>query len=1598
MEDLPNNDIITIRQLVNRLEGATAANERVDSLNRLQALARQYPEEVGQYAMAPLLELLHEQTGYEEYMEALDLLSRLITSKNAAAAASNTTLILGEPTQGASIADLLLELLGHEDMTVGVMASQILMELHTRAGTALEKSIQACPEGMTKLLNLLPDSGREAVRNQAIVLVLQLTAKNEEMKKTLAFNEGFEILFRIMNSEGGSEDGGLVIQDCLKIVRNILTESEICQRLFYGTGENWHLGLSKFFSPAVESYVLNDLIFEETDDDPSGPNSPPHARIGTPGRAPSLLTPWFDSENHITCGTIALETLKNSLLCTEIINSDHQRALVASNASAVICSAHWLARRGPIEFMIPAINFLKMVVSGNNQTAAAAFAAIELNVPWAERGRSLPHSRAVSDSRLQFGIDVDLQDGNNSNNNDKNIANTSYTRISLVSLLAELFIVDRRVKFGSNGSAPANSYFWCVHDPKVPSGIGCPVSVSKEIEVRRACMELLDSILEADETASVLILQHVLAPPLPSLDENDIDATPPVILEPLGVKLLSGLLGGCMVIGQGSSVPGCLVPFATVLTMVLVHGDVLAREIASAITLAHPSLAGHHGTTSDSALLPYLLDSTIAALSVIDYLPVATALFQLLTAATVGCSRASLSLESCDHEAVFDFIDKKTDVQINKDPSLVMARSAAALYISSWALAKSEIQQRERLHQINSRFGLPKYLSILESGLRSGLVETDILVCSGFMNFYEAQVEATRSAVFSFFSNTAEPPSLPTPAPALAPAPIPAPVSTEIDGPFSKINGNAAVIDGPFAPAVLLGTQSSSNSNSGGPFGDATPSDEIFGLLPPQTETVVPPSAPVSLSNNKSAARIEELETALAVAEARVRVLTADTEHHYSELETLRRHSEDVARNARTEVDSLKEGHLVLEREKDELSNELDRSRRKESILEEQMTAKDEEIKALQSKIDEKKHEENENLTTNDRFTNAPINVNGLSEKQMSDLRASIAMTGPSESDGVTVDAELWADSLWPSLVETLEQLDTAVGLNRIPEGIEDPNEVSYARQQFYVELASTTGAQSELEGDLVGQMELILSALTDCADGLYASADACCDVLQDHQTRYETSATITYKEPQGTAARMVEVAKMLSAEAGLRLEESVRFRRQLEECERDLQAKDMDMKRLEAENERSNIGGATNANTTTNTAKINTEYGPFGPPSAASDLFGASAPGDAIFPPSSNPSPPNSNSNDENIPQQNTQRIVELEEQLSEISHLLSERSASLDMLRSIQAREREETQEIQRQAVALVEQSDAQVAKMETAIATMTSNIPEKNAARIAELEAQLQQFMHQEEQRLQKPNMTTTGVDASFGYEEELRELKVEMSNVSAELKETEKALDKSRSHVSELEQQLVAVKAVAASLEQQVATPPPKALPMRKSEPIQDAAALFGAPPTDNIQSYHPTINANADAASLFGGPTTIASTHPHTPPKPANFIKGVGGYGGTPGSTMKGFLSPTSGKRMAHLHAELQAERKRLYELQDEHTDLLGLIAQQEIELDAFRNELVSSAGDQAVLNAERAAETAAIDRYGFYNDFRRSPSSPEQSISVADMSSFLRATDNRINE
>ncbi len=58
------------------------------------------------------------------------------------------------------------------------------------------------------------------------------------------------------------------------------------------------------------------------------------------------------------------------------------------------------------------------------------------------------------------------------------------------------------------------------------------------------------------------------------------------------------------------------------------------------------------------------------------------------------------------------------------------------------------------------------------------------------------------------------------------------------------------------------------------------------------------------------------------------------------------------------------------------------------------------------------------------------------------------------------------------------------------------------------------------------------------------------------------------------------------------------------------------------------------------------------------------------------------------------------------------------------------------------------------------------------------------------------------------------------------------------------------------------------------------------------------------------------------------------------------------------------------QLQEQHNDLLGLLAQQEVELLTFKVSLEDIGGLAEVQKAEAKAQREALNKYGSYIDFR----------------------------
>ena len=117
------------------------------------------------------------------------------------------------------------------------------------------------------------------------------------------------------------------------------------------------------------------------------------------------------------------------------------------------------------------------------------------------------------------------------------------------------------------------------------------------------------------------------------------------------------------------------------------------------------------------------------------------------------------------------------------------------------------------------------------------------------------------------------------------------------------------------------------------------------------------------------------------------------------------------------------------------------------------------------------------------------------------------------------------------------------------------------------------------------------------------------------------------------------------------------------------------------------------------------------------------------------------------------------------------------------------------------------------------------------------------------------------------------------------------------------------------------------------------------------------------SSLLGGesgPDNGNSVHFASPGGPATSSP-IPGYNRSP---LGG--SPHNDSATVELKSELDDERRMYRELEEEHEDLLALLAQQELEKNAIRDKLLEVAGNDAVSLARKLAERQCLTRFGTF--------------------------------
>lgn len=179
---------------------------------------------------------------------------------------------------------ILLDMLEENDFYVRFHVVTLLSMLVLNNTPHLQECILTSPMGMSRLMALLDDR-REIIRNgrrslvhlegasswlcfldahpppllccissariEGLLLLISLTESNADLQKIVAFENAFERLLAIIDEEGAIS-GGIIVQDCLQLVQNLLRHN-VSNQVRYHKLFNSYLVTVFFLIPPVSA-------------------------------------------------------------------------------------------------------------------------------------------------------------------------------------------------------------------------------------------------------------------------------------------------------------------------------------------------------------------------------------------------------------------------------------------------------------------------------------------------------------------------------------------------------------------------------------------------------------------------------------------------------------------------------------------------------------------------------------------------------------------------------------------------------------------------------------------------------------------------------------------------------------------------------------------------------------------------------------------------------------------------------------------------------------------------------------------------------------------------------------------------------------------------------------------------------------------------------------------------------------------------------------------------------------------------------------------------------------------------------------------------
>ena len=215
-----------------RATTSTQLEDRRDALRGIRALSKKYPSDVGMLCMEVLIGAIKADRSDNEIVSyAVESLWNTMDSHQSPELDATTAVEFTKQfTTTPEHVTMLLDLLEEFDFQVRRPTTCLLTTMLKNKLAEVQETVLVSPMGISRIMDLLSDS-REVVRNDGLLLLLQLTRSNRQIQKIVAFDNAFDRLLGIVRVEGWS-DGGIVVEDCLLIIRNLLKGNNSNQNFF----------------------------------------------------------------------------------------------------------------------------------------------------------------------------------------------------------------------------------------------------------------------------------------------------------------------------------------------------------------------------------------------------------------------------------------------------------------------------------------------------------------------------------------------------------------------------------------------------------------------------------------------------------------------------------------------------------------------------------------------------------------------------------------------------------------------------------------------------------------------------------------------------------------------------------------------------------------------------------------------------------------------------------------------------------------------------------------------------------------------------------------------------------------------------------------------------------------------------------------------------------------------------------------------------------------------------------------------------------------------------------------------------------------------